>query len=108
MLASLFIFNANLQTRYIMMVNHVPTRVSLSQRGVQVGDVSCPLCDRFEEDHNHLFTLCSFAREVWSHVGIWLKLPIIPSSSLDALLDTSGYDWRNGSRQQIKGYRSYF
>jgi len=42
-----------------IMLNRVPTRVSLSQRGVQVGDVSCPLCDRFEEVPNHLFALCS-------------------------------------------------
>lgn len=44
-------------------------------------------------------TVCSLARLIWSQVGLWLLIPIVPSSNVDAMLDTSLYGLQKGSRK---------
>lgn len=50
----------------------------------------------------HFFAFCSFARTAWCHIAYWalVKLHVIPSSSLDSLLDTSNYGLHVGLKKQ--------
>ncbi|GKE18422.1 RNA-directed DNA polymerase, eukaryota, reverse transcriptase zinc-binding domain protein, partial [Tanacetum coccineum] len=46
----------------------VPTRVNLDKRGIDLDSVRCPLCDDDIEIEDHLFALCSIAKDVWKEV----------------------------------------
>lgn len=48
----------------------------------------------------HQFTFCPFARMVWTQMGLRLKLPITPSSSLENIMNTTVYGLNNGSSMQ--------
>ncbi|KAK1420098.1 hypothetical protein QVD17_21428 [Tagetes erecta] len=84
-----------------MVLNRLPLRVSLAHRGVHLDLAECPICNSGLEDKDHIFAYCPFASMVWTQVGVWLKLPIVSSSSLDNIMDTTGYGMRNGSSLQI-------
>lgn len=83
-----------------VLLNQVLTHVALAHRGVPVGSTLCPLCNSFDEGLDHIFAYCTFARELWSHTGICLKLRITHSSSIDGILDTNLYDLKNGSSKK--------
>ncbi|GJS86409.1 RNA-directed DNA polymerase, eukaryota [Tanacetum coccineum] len=42
----------------------VPTRVNLDKRGIDLDSVRCPLCNDDIETKDHVFALCSIAKEV--------------------------------------------
>ena len=54
--------------------DRIPTRVALVRRGINLQDLSCPLCGCHDEDANHLFVRCEVAFQVWSSICIWCKL----------------------------------
>lgn len=81
-------------------LNRIPTRVSLAKRRVPIGSLLCPVCNIFDEDNQHIFAFCSFARSIWTQLGVWLKLPIIPSSLQNVLMDTTQFGFKIGTRKQ--------
>lgn len=86
-----------------LLLNRIPNRSLLNKRGVNVNSIFCPLCGLHEEDTQHLFAYCSFARSIWCHIRLWLHLLIIPSSSINILLNTANYGLRMGSKKQKAG-----
>ncbi|XP_071740175.1 uncharacterized protein [Rutidosis leptorrhynchoides] len=53
-----------------------PTRFNLVNRGVDIGDIQCPLCINRLEDINHRLFTCVVAEELWRKVGLWTNLNI--------------------------------
>ncbi|KAJ0600400.1 putative reverse transcriptase zinc-binding domain-containing protein [Helianthus annuus] len=58
----------------------IPTRVELSKRGVQVGNVLCPNCGLREETVDHLLVSCATTRALWWIIGIWIRVDGLCSS----------------------------
>lgn len=83
-----------------IMLDRVPTRSSLLRRGVDVGTTLCPICNQFDEDLQHLFAFCLFACQLWSQIGVWLKLSLVPSSSLNTIMDVSLLGFIKDSTQE--------
>ncbi|GJV73513.1 RNA-directed DNA polymerase, eukaryota, reverse transcriptase zinc-binding domain protein [Tanacetum coccineum] len=66
-----------------IMNKRVPTRVSLDKRGVDLDYVRCPLCDDDIEIEDHLYALCSIAKDVWKEVMAWWMVSCVLVTSVD-------------------------
>ncbi|GJY89742.1 RNA-directed DNA polymerase, eukaryota, reverse transcriptase zinc-binding domain protein [Tanacetum coccineum] len=66
-----------------IMNKRVPTRVNLDKRGIDLDYVRCPLCDDDIETEDHLFALCSIAKDVWKEVMAWWKVSGVLVTSVD-------------------------
>ena len=53
-------------TAWRVLMGKLPTRMSLSRRGVMLNSTVCPLCQLEEETCQHLFLECHHAQRVWS------------------------------------------
>ncbi|KAL4556996.1 hypothetical protein LXL04_035166 [Taraxacum kok-saghyz] len=67
-----------------MMGDALPTRWNLSQRGMELNTLICPICGEAVEHMEHLFFTCSFARAVMEKVLRWWGLPAYSIDSLPA------------------------
>jgi len=54
-----------------LLLDRLPTRLNLAKRGMQLTDLSCPLCQEYEESGQHLFTTCKMAQNVWDQCEVW-------------------------------------
>nr|GEW04360.1 RNA-directed DNA polymerase, eukaryota [Tanacetum cinerariifolium] len=45
-------------------LDHLPTRVNLITRGVNIDSSLCPVCSSVQEDSNHLFFLCDLGKSI--------------------------------------------
>nr|GEX68341.1 ribonuclease H-like domain-containing protein [Tanacetum cinerariifolium] len=76
-----------------MILDKLPTRVNLSNRGMDIPCVLCSVCDIRVESRNHLFFGCSMACDLYRLISRWWNIHI-PN-----LLDPLAWeDWFNGLR----------
>ncbi|XP_021990866.1 uncharacterized protein LOC110887596 [Helianthus annuus] len=59
----------------------------LAKRNVQVGSLTCPVCEWCAESTEHVFTGCSLAVEVWAAVGQWCRLSPVLAFGVKELLE---------------------
>ncbi|GJY27461.1 RNA-directed DNA polymerase, eukaryota [Tanacetum coccineum] len=57
-----------------MLLNKLPTRMNLMNRGITVQSNQCGICDTRDETVIHLMLHCDLARDVWALVGRWWTL----------------------------------
>ncbi|KAD2394189.1 hypothetical protein E3N88_41166 [Mikania micrantha] len=54
----------------------IPTRSVLRIKNINIGSLTCKLCDKAEETIDHLFTACQMSTYyLWSKIESWCKLP---------------------------------
>lgn len=53
-----------------VLLNHIPTRKNLAQRGISMPNMSCPFCLAHNETTLHIFF--SYTYLVWSTYSSWL------------------------------------
>ncbi|XP_035839067.1 uncharacterized protein LOC118486611 [Helianthus annuus] len=58
-------------------VEKIPSAVALRNRGMNIQDVMCKICDECEETAVHILLRCNFAKRVWSEVTKWTKTPMV-------------------------------
>ncbi|KAL4590001.1 hypothetical protein LXL04_002918 [Taraxacum kok-saghyz] len=80
-----------------MMCDALPTRWNLSQRGLELNSMLCPICGEKVEDVEHLFFKCSFASEITDKVVRWWGFS---TSSFSSLQGWKG--WMDGVRLRNK------
>ncbi|KAL8458477.1 hypothetical protein ACS0TY_036118 [Phlomoides rotata] len=51
--------------------NRIATKANLARRNIDLGSFKCPRCDEVDEDSNHLFSSCKFAKDLWSMLYAW-------------------------------------
>ena len=56
------------------MLDRIPTRMAISNRGMELNDIMCPICGVEPENGVHIFSRCNVARSVWELVFRWLQL----------------------------------
>ncbi|XP_058725465.1 uncharacterized protein LOC131596740 [Vicia villosa] len=79
--------------------NRLPTKAELAKRGILVEAqlLKCPLCNRVDEDLDHLFLHCHYTRTWWTELYSWLGIDEVPLvgtilerlSSLDSICKSS-------------------
>nr|GEV40872.1 RNA-directed DNA polymerase, eukaryota [Tanacetum cinerariifolium] len=52
----------------------LPTRMNLSRRGVDIQDISCPICDYGVESSEHLFFRCNMIRDIGKQIVRWRNI----------------------------------
>ncbi|GKB00459.1 RNA-directed DNA polymerase, eukaryota, partial [Tanacetum coccineum] len=52
----------------------LPTRFNISRRGIDIQDMSCPICDNVIESTDHLFFRCGLVRDIANKVLSWWNL----------------------------------
>ncbi|GJY72047.1 RNA-directed DNA polymerase, eukaryota, reverse transcriptase zinc-binding domain protein [Tanacetum coccineum] len=65
-----------------IMNKRVPTWINLDKRGIDRDSVRCPLFDDDIETEDHLFALCSIAKDVWKEVMAWWKISSVLVTSV--------------------------
>ncbi|KAJ0682333.1 putative RNA-directed DNA polymerase [Helianthus annuus] len=69
------------------LLGKVASKVGLIRRGVAIGDALCPRCGIKEEDSDHLFVSCLWARCVWWNILSWLRIRYPSCTKLTELSD---------------------
>ncbi|XP_062118205.1 uncharacterized protein LOC133831811 [Humulus lupulus] len=59
-------------------LGHLLTRDNLIQCQISVDSSLCPVCERVEETHHHLFFDRIFSQQVWELTKLWLGYGIWP------------------------------
>ncbi|XP_062075415.1 uncharacterized protein LOC133779472 [Humulus lupulus] len=58
--------------------SHLLTRDNLSRKQVQLASELCPVCDRIQESHSHLFFECNFSTQLVKRIFDWLGFDAWP------------------------------
>ena len=55
-----------------LLLDRLPTKYNLAKRGLQIANLSCPLCLECVETGQHLFVVCKVPQKVWDQCERWL------------------------------------
>ncbi|KAL4572515.1 hypothetical protein LXL04_019294 [Taraxacum kok-saghyz] len=68
---------------YSCLINIRTNAVNLDRRGIDLGTVLCPICERDVETVNHVFFTCDMALDLWGMVARWwqVDIPVLSSMS---------------------------
>ncbi|XP_022008369.1 uncharacterized protein LOC110907742 [Helianthus annuus] len=70
------------------MTGKIASKVGLHIRGIPLGDTCCSRCGCEEEDPDHIFVRCLWARCIWWNVLVWMRVPYPANiSNLKELID---------------------
>nr|KAJ0185206.1 hypothetical protein LSAT_V11C900459370 [Lactuca sativa] len=77
-------------------MGRIPVAVELAKRGVVLENLTCPMCNEYEEDSNHVLVDCSYARSVCEGVSRWCNIQLGPLHTIkDVLGSISQWGARN-------------
>ena len=69
-------------TTWRVLLDRIPTRVSLSRRGVMMESTICAMCHLKEESCQHIFLECKYAQRVWSLCFKWIGISSVNDLNL--------------------------
>nr|GEV18193.1 RNA-directed DNA polymerase, eukaryota [Tanacetum cinerariifolium] len=52
----------------------LPTQINISQRGINIQSISCPICAHGAETSDHLFFKCNMVREIGRKIARWWNI----------------------------------
>ncbi|XP_071686466.1 uncharacterized protein [Rutidosis leptorrhynchoides] len=55
-------------------IDRLPTRLKLSQKGLDIEDIGCASCHHGIEDADHVFFRCPIAIDIWRRIYIWINM----------------------------------
>ncbi|XP_023759766.1 uncharacterized protein LOC111908165 [Lactuca sativa] len=67
-------------------MGRIPVAVELAKRGVVPENLTCPMCNEYEEDSNHVLVDCSYARSVCEGVSRWCNIQLGPLHTVKDVL----------------------
>ncbi|PWA46631.1 RNA-directed DNA polymerase, eukaryota [Artemisia annua] len=70
-----------------LLLDKLPTRDNLEEKGLDVPSSLCGVCDHVTESSSHVFLSCQVAMEIWRQFGRWWDLDIPHLSSMKDLLE---------------------
>ncbi|GKD31094.1 RNA-directed DNA polymerase, eukaryota, reverse transcriptase zinc-binding domain protein [Tanacetum coccineum] len=66
-----------------MRLDCLPTRLNISQRGMYIDSILCPICDNAVESSRHIFFNCNVAREILRKIARWWDVSYMEVSSYE-------------------------
>ena len=85
-------------TAWRVLLDRIPTRVSLSRRWVMMESTLCAMCQLKEESCQHIFLECKYAHWVWSLCFKWIGISSIQQNDLN--LHFMSFYLSNASKKQ--------
>ena len=70
-------------TAWRVLLDRIPTRVSLSRRGVMMESTLCAMCQLKEESCQHIFLECKYAQWVWTLCFKWIGIFCVQQNDLN-------------------------
>ncbi|XP_021975320.1 uncharacterized protein LOC110870447 [Helianthus annuus] len=64
------------------LLGRVASKVGLARRGVPLVDNLCPRCGLYDEDSDHIFVNCLWAKCVWWNILAWIRIPFLNCNNL--------------------------
>ncbi|GKC90559.1 RNA-directed DNA polymerase, eukaryota [Tanacetum coccineum] len=61
----------------------LPTRFNISQRGIDIQSISCPICENGVESSEHLFFKCYLIREIGCKIASWWNINYVEVNSYE-------------------------
>nr|GEV68169.1 RNA-directed DNA polymerase, eukaryota [Tanacetum cinerariifolium] len=74
-----------------------PTRFNMSQRGMEIDTILCPLCNSMAESSRHFFFSCKFSRDIMLKINRWWEVDHREVDSNDEWVE-----WMSSIRLPIK------
>ncbi|XP_071704165.1 uncharacterized protein [Rutidosis leptorrhynchoides] len=71
------------------LLNRLPVRLELDNRGIDLHSVRCPICDDGLESDDHSIISCRLAQDIWCRVFKWWDRGVFTGLSLAELLRDS-------------------
>ncbi|KAJ0909970.1 putative reverse transcriptase zinc-binding domain-containing protein [Helianthus annuus] len=71
------------------LLGKIASRIGLAHRGVTLSDVLCPRCGLADEDSDHIFLNCLWAKSIWWNVLSWIRIQF--PVSCDTLAELISY-----------------
>ncbi|KAF5761553.1 putative RNA-directed DNA polymerase [Helianthus annuus] len=72
-----------------LLQNKIPVSFNLSSRGVILDSYNCKACHGVAESVSHVFLNCSFAKDIWRKVSMWVGVDLTGWDELDQLMDVA-------------------
>ncbi|GJW17842.1 RNA-directed DNA polymerase, eukaryota [Tanacetum coccineum] len=79
-------------------LGRLPTRWNLSNKGIEIESILCPVCSSSPETVDHILWTCSLATSVWLKTFQWLDLVFPSSLSITKVLED--LDHRHFSKEK--------
>ncbi|GKC72396.1 RNA-directed DNA polymerase, eukaryota, partial [Tanacetum coccineum] len=57
-----------------LILDHLPHKLNLSSRGIDIQAISCPSCNGNVESSNHILFECNIAKDIWMLVHKWCDI----------------------------------
>ncbi|XP_071711097.1 uncharacterized protein [Rutidosis leptorrhynchoides] len=90
-----------------LLLNRLPVRLELDNRGIDLHSVRCPVCDDGLESVEHSIISCRLAQDIWCRVFKWWNRGGLSTLSLVELLRDSakiGLIWQGGHMGHFLSY----
>ncbi|KAL4590231.1 hypothetical protein LXL04_003157 [Taraxacum kok-saghyz] len=65
----------------------MPVKLNLSNMGVDLNDVLCPICQDHTEDINHVFLKFHWAESLWTQMSQWWNMPLPTFDAIHNIFD---------------------
>ncbi|GKB60568.1 RNA-directed DNA polymerase, eukaryota [Tanacetum coccineum] len=82
-------------------LDKLPTRLTMSLRGLELPSIHCPVCNSNVKSTSHLFFACNVARDISSNILMWSGLSIVYFASYQ---DCTGWIDSLKLRKEVKEY----
>jgi len=70
-------------TAWRVLLDRIPTRVSLSRKGLMMESTLCAMCLHKEESCQHIFLECKYTQRVWSLCFKWIGISFVQQNDLN-------------------------
>ncbi|XP_022024101.1 uncharacterized protein LOC110924400 [Helianthus annuus] len=68
------------------LIGKIASKKGLIHRGISLADSLCPRCGLYDEDPDHIFVKCLWAKCIGWNILAWVRLNFIASNNLNDLL----------------------
>ncbi|XP_035844557.1 uncharacterized protein LOC118491158 [Helianthus annuus] len=69
------------------LLGKVASKMGLSKRGVPIVDTACARCGHQEEDIDHIFLNCLWARCIWWNILAWMRISFVECNCFKEFID---------------------
>ena len=87
-----------------VLLDRIPTRLNLSNKGIDIPSVLCPFCSNDVETSQHIFLACDIAERIWKLIFKWLNIPFFSAANVGVIFQfIDGLHLKSTKKMCIEG-----